>query len=360
MSTRSIKLASLVTVVVFILGALLGCAGQQASAPKSSSDKPATAQPVVAEKPAASEKPAPAKQLNYPTKEITWVVPTSPGGGYDTISRAIAPLMQKNLPNNPNIVVKNVAGGEWTIGVSEVYNAKPDGYTVGIFSIPGNAVNQVLGLAKYDLNKITWLGTITSDPHIAAVSPKSNYRTLDDLRKAPEVKIATAGLSSTSGLGALVASQRMGIKPKFVNHNGSSEAFLATIRGDADYTQFPYGSMSKYIVQSNELIPVWLYDKTRVSTLPNVPTIVELGYPDLLDIVASHFAVGTAPNTPPEISQILTEAFTKSVNDPAFVSKLKELGYVGKPSTGEETAVIVKNGVEATAKYKSELEKVIK
>lgn len=56
----------------------------------------------------------------FPSKTITYVVPTSPGGGFDTFSRMIIPFLRKYLPGNPNIIIKNAPGGEWKIGINRM------------------------------------------------------------------------------------------------------------------------------------------------------------------------------------------------------------------------------------------------
>lgn len=297
---------------------------------------------------------------NYPEKDITFIIPTSPGGGYDTYTRTLIPYLQKHLPQQVNILPKNVPGADWALGINQVYNAQPDGYTVGIFNIPGNVVSQLLGKAQYDLTKIKWIGRITDAPYVAAVSPKSPYQTLEQMKAAPEVKSGVVSLSSTAGLGTLIAMQRMGIKPRFVTHDGSQEAVLAAMRGDVDFVQYGYASIKKFVVDSHELNPVWVYAKQRIPDLPNVPTIVELGYPDLLDTVAVHYVVGTTPNTPPEIVKILDDAFAKAVAEPEFVKKMTDLGQTPNTATAEETAKIVSDSIKEFGKYKELLEQYTK
>ena len=114
----------------------------------------------------------------FPTRAITFVIPTSPGGGFDTFSRILAPYLRKYLPGDPKIIIKNAPGGEWNIGISKMYRAKPDGRTIGVLNMPANAVNQLLGKAKYDLRKITWLGNVSRVTYVTALSRKSKYRTL--------------------------------------------------------------------------------------------------------------------------------------------------------------------------------------
>jgi len=173
----------------------------------------------------------------FPSKTITYIVPVAPGGGFDTFTRLIVPYLEKYLPGNPNIVVKNIPGGDWNIGISKMYKAKPDGYTVCVLNIPGNAISQVLGTATYDLRKINWLGNIDEVTTVTALSKKWKGKTIEDLKKTPEIIAGTVGLSSTDALGSMVASQRIGLKMRFIPHDGSQLSILSAVRGDVDWVQ---------------------------------------------------------------------------------------------------------------------------
>jgi len=290
-------------------------------------------------------------QAKFPSKTITYVIPVTPGGGFDTASRMLIPYLKKYLPGKPNIIVRNTPGGEWSIGINKMYRAKPDGHTVCILNLPGNAVGQVLGTAKYDLNKIKWIGNIAQTVYVTALSKKSKYRTLKDLQAAPVVTSGVVGLASTAGLGTVIAAERMGVKMKPIPGDGSVQAILAAIRGDVDWVQYPFSTLKRSIIDSDDLIPVWVFSKKRHKMLPNVPTIAELGYEDLLDIVSMYRPVGGPPGLPDDIYKIWKDAFWKATNDPEFLKKMVKANRNPKPMTAEETTTMVRNAVKQVAKY---------
>ncbi len=292
------------------------------------------------------------KAVEFPTKNITLVVPVVPGGGFDRCARIFAPYFEKYLPRKVTVVVENVPGASWVIGIDKVYRAKPDGHTIGIFNIPGNVVTQLVMDVKFDLNKFTWVGRIAEDIYVMAISPSSTHRTVDELIKAEKVKIATDGLASTSGLGVLITTDRMGINQHFILHDGSTESILAAVRGDAELVQYPYGSLKPYIKDSNELIPLIVFADNRLPDLPDVPTIVELGYPELLDVVKLQRLIATTPGVPEDVAQILNDAFLQTMNDPEFQHKLKEAKIDLAATGAEEAAKIIKNAVEQFTAYK--------
>jgi len=288
----------------------------------------------------------------FPEKDITFIVPYSPGGGYDTVSRLFAPYFQKYLPNKVNVIVKNVPGGDCKIGYMELWTAKPDGYTIGIVNMPGAVNHQLLKTADYDLNKFTWLGRITESVHVAALSPKSKFKTLADLQKAPEVKAGVVGLGSTGALGLVIMGKEMGIKMKLVPHNGSSEAIIATVRGDVDITDFPYASLKQFIVDTKELQPFVVFAKERLKTLPDTPTAAEMGYPDLTKVIRADYVVAGTPGIPDDVAKILREAFAKALQDPEFKQVMNKASWEVVPATAGETAQIVKNALDGYSKYK--------
>ena len=303
---------------------------------------------------------AAAQANNFPQEDITFVIPTSPGGGYDTIARILAPYLEKHLPNSPNVTIKNVPGGQWSIGINEVYNAEPDGYTIGFFNVPGNAVGQVLGVVDYDLTKISWVGRVATTHYVGALSPKSEYSSLEDMQAADEIKVGVVGLSSTGGLMTIVALDAMGVNNKVIPHDGSADAMLAAIRGDIDYVQFPYGSLREYIHESNELTPLVVLAPERIEEMPDVPTAGDLGYPELADKAAMHRMIGTTPGTPEDVLQVLRDSFWEAVNDEEFVAEMKKQGRAASPAKGEKATELAQDSINEIGKYRAVLEEARK
>ena len=299
-------------------------------------------------------------EAKFPSKTISFIVPVTPGGGFDTATRMLVPYLEKYLPGKQNVVVKNIPGGEWSIGITKMYRSKPDGHTVCIFNMPGNAVSQVLGTAKFDLIKVTWIGNISEVVYVGAVSKKSKYQTLKEMQNAPVITSGVVGLASTAGLGTVIAAERMGIKVKPIPGDGSVQAILGAIRGDFDYVQYPFSTLKSSIVDSQDLNPVWVFSKKRLEMLPNVPTIEEMGYGDLLDIVSMYRPVGAPPELPADTLKTWEEAFWKATNDPDFQKKMVKASRNPLPMTAQATAEMIKRGIGEVEKYKALLQKYTK
>src|SRR3954471_13140751 len=89
----------------------------------------------------------------YPARNIQFIIPYAPGGGFDSYVRFIAPVMEHALPRTVSIVPINVTAGSGARGITQLYRSKPDGYTLGIFDVPGMFIQQaVQGSSAYDLS----------------------------------------------------------------------------------------------------------------------------------------------------------------------------------------------------------------
>lgn len=99
--------------------------------------------------------------LPYPSRTISFIIPFAPGGGFDVYVRVVAPVMEQHLPRMVSIAPLNIAAGGGARGIAQLYRAKPDGYSIGIFNIPGLFIlQQQQGTAAFDLARVTWIGAI--------------------------------------------------------------------------------------------------------------------------------------------------------------------------------------------------------
>ena len=95
----------------------------------------------------------------FPARNIQFVIPYAAGGGFDSYVRFISPVVERYLPNRVSIVPINITAGSGSRGISQLYRSKPDGYTIGIFDVPGMFIQQaVQGNSAYDLSKFAWIG----------------------------------------------------------------------------------------------------------------------------------------------------------------------------------------------------------
>jgi putative tricarboxylic transport membrane protein len=264
------------------------------------------------------------EKVTFPTKPITLIVLTSPGGGWDTVCRLAGEFWKQYLPNKVPIVIKNISGGEQLIGPTTMYNSPPDGYTVG--TVSSGAVGPVIaGITKFDIKKFEWIGILSDDYYITAASLKSGFKDLNDLKNAKrQILIATPGFATADAQGALLMKEKMGLNLKMVPHEGSTPGILAAIRGDVDLVSAPITSMRKAVIDAKDLVPLWTSAPKRLKKLPDLPMLKELGYPEVAKMFVLHRFVGAPPGTPLNRMEILRSTFKSTLENPKYQSKVQE------------------------------------
>lgn len=296
---------------------------------------------------------------DYPSKDIRLIIGGKPGGGFDTYSRAIGRYMKKYLPGGVNLITENRPGAGHKIAITMVYNAKPDGYTIGMPMMPGLYFPQMFEEQKYDMTKVTWLVTILKDPRVIAIAPNSKFKTLKDLQLAESVRVAIVGFSSETGV--ILANEKLGINAKYISgHKNSKEAVLAALRGDADAVGFTFGSLRKFFAKK-QLIPVAvLGSEKRIPVIADVPTLAELGQPDLNKMLGTYRVLAGPPNLPADRTKYLRDALWKTLNDPEFVAWSKQAKRPVEALDGEATAKALDPVMKEYTNYKDVLKKYVK
>lgn len=282
--------------------------------------------------------PEPAHAGDFPDQNIRWLVGFKPGGGFDTYSRAIARAMDKYLPSGLHVVVENRPGAASQQAASMIYNADPDGYTIGIWPMPGLYIPQMFFDKTYDVRKVTWLGTILREPMILAVSAKSPFKTLKDLQAAKVVRVALSGFTGPE-IAAPITMEELKVKTEYLTgHKSSKESLLSVMRGDADAVVLSYGTMRKQVLKG-DFVPLLLMGaEQRSPEFPKLPTATEAGYPRLDELVAAWRVVGGPPNLPEDRAQYLADLLWKAMHDEEFQEWSKKSKRPVSPMDGPKTA----------------------
>lgn len=288
---------------------------------------------------------------DYPSQDIRWIIGGKAGGGVDLYARTIGRYMEKYLPKGVHVIVENRPGAGHSIANTKVYNAKPDGYTIGTPFMPGLYLMQILQKTEFDMTKINWVGMVDHDPQAISISSKSKFKTLDDLKKADVVRVGIVGPASEAGV--LLACKSLGIKSEYVaGHKNSKEAVLAAIRGDVDIVGFTYNSTRKFIAKK-QIVPVVVYgaDK-RLPPIPDVPTLGELGFPELNSILGNWRSISATPGIPQDRLNHLRDVVWKAMNDPEIQAWSKKAGRPINPMNGEETKKVMDKLMTSVEQYK--------
>ena len=291
-----------------------------------------------------------AANADWPEKPIKFVVPYSTGGGFDVYVRAVAPEMEKIL--GVPVVPENIPGAGGQKGAAAVYKADPDGYTIGIFNVPGLTVPQLLGKkVAYDLDKVTWLGNLAKDTYSIAVKADSSINSLKDLCSLGRpAKFSDTGPASTSSVTAKISMSLIDCPMTNVTgYKGSSQTIVAAMRGEVDATLKPIGSLRKY-VKSGDMKFIVTYENKP--SIKGVPSSRELGHNEF-EKLTLYRIVGGPPGLPKDVANKLADALLRAANSEA----VKEWSTKSKkpldPIGGDEATVLMKDLSDFYSKYKS-------
>jgi tripartite-type tricarboxylate transporter receptor subunit TctC len=266
--------------------------------------------------------PATAALAQYPDKPIDVIVGFSAGGGTDVMARTVAPFLEKYLGNGASVVVKNVPGASGQIGVTEVAQAKPDGYTLGTYNLPGMMARTLDRKTDYTADSFTFLANVVNDPNVIVTSKGSgldSIKKLIDKAKADPGAV-TVGMSSLGGDDhfALTKLENMtGTEFTIVPFKGSAPARTAVIGGHVTMGILNVSEIAAFKDQVNVLGAA---TEKRSPFAPDVPTFKEQG----VDLVNGSMRGFVAPaGLPDDVKAKLLDAFRNLAKDPKFLAAMK-------------------------------------
>lgn len=267
-------------------------------------------------------------QTAYPSKPVTLIVPTAPGGTTDIAARMLADPLGKAL--GQTVIVDNRGGASGTIAAVAVKRADPDGHTL-LMQYSGYHVispNMVKGTPQWEGKDLQAVANVLNAPQVIVVREGLPVKTLAELityAKANPGKLtyASSGNGSLQHVTGAMIEQQAGIEMTHVPFKGTGPALQDLLGAQVDLT---FGTPPPYMafIQSGKLRALAVTGKTRVSSLPNVPTAAEAGLPKL--DATSWFAVFAPARTPKPVVDKLAAEIAKLMATPAFQQKALELG----------------------------------
>jgi tripartite-type tricarboxylate transporter receptor subunit TctC len=284
---------------------------------------------------------------DWPNRPIRVISPFPPGSASDTVSRVVLDRVSQLLGQPMVIETKPGAGG--VVGFADAAKADPDGYTVVVSSTSLGTGAVLHRSLPYDPVKdfipVVIMGV---QPNVLVVSSQDGFKTVADLVAAAKAKpgaltFASAGIGSSSHM----AGERLRLAAKIdVRHVPFRDTGLTEVMaGRIDFYFIPLAAAASAL-GSGKLDVLAVSSPKRVALLPNVPSIVEAGYPG----ATFRFWVGlSAPaHTPRPIIDKLHEATEKALQDPALQEKLAKLGVEPAQMSVDEFAKFVKDDFAAT------------
>ena len=271
---------------------------------------------------------ATAQDAPYPNRPITLVVPTAPGGTTDISARMLAEPLGKAL--GQSVVVENKGGGNGAIAALAVKRADPNGYTLlmqysGYHVITPHVSQQKPQWSAEDFRQVA---NVVSAPQVVVVREGIPAKTMAELiayAKANPGKLtyASSGNGSLQHVTGAMLEQQAGIQLTHVPYKGTGPALQDLLGGQVDMT---FGTPPPFMqhIAAGKLRALAVTGKTRLPSLPNVPTSAEAGMPKL--DATSWFAVFAPARTPQPVVDRISSEIARLTATPAFQQKAAEQG----------------------------------
>jgi tripartite-type tricarboxylate transporter receptor subunit TctC len=272
----------------------------------------------------------------WPSQQIKIVVPYIPGGATDTAGRVVAEKMGALL--GQQVIVENKGGGNTIIGMEAVAKAKPDGYTL-LLGTTTLATNAALGLKQpFDpLKDFQPISTVADIPDMIAVNkdlPIKNYKEFAEwVNKQPgKVRFGCSGIGNQPHLWGELFKSVNKLNMEVVGYKGSADAIRDVMGGHVPVVcdvVLPTGGH----VAAGRMTGIVVATTERCSICPDVPTVTEIGMPDLVSAV--FYGIAAPAGLPRPVVDRLSQLCQEIVKDAEVKRKFAELGFVTTGSTPE-------------------------
>jgi tripartite-type tricarboxylate transporter receptor subunit TctC len=291
-----------------------------------------------------------AAQSDYPTRQITLVVPFAAGGPTDIVARIVGEHMARTLKQP--VIIENIVGAGGTTASTRAMRARPDGYTIIMGHMGTHAASVALypNLAYKPDVDFAPIGLAAATPVLIVARKNFPPKDLKEFvtyvkANADKLNMAHAGVGSVSYTTCLLLNSLLGVKPTLVPYNGTGPALTALVAGQVDYMCDQIVNLVQQ-VKSGQIKAYAIGTDTRNEALPDVPTSAEAGLPAFK--AQAWNALFAPKNTPQPILDKLTDALDKALSDDAVRKRLLDLGSVlpDKSQRGQQAlATLVKSEI---------------
>lgn len=270
----------------------------------------------------------------YPSKPVRWIVAYAAGGGSDALARTVGAQLSTQI--GQAVLIENKPGGATVIAAELVSKAPGDGYTV--FTADNGTLVFNTALFKklsYDPNKdFAPVGLMAKVPLILAVNPNAGYASAKELveamRKSPgKLNYASPGMGSPHHMAMEMLKERAKLDVVHVAYKGAAPAIQDVVGGQLSLMVVDTAA-GMQMIKAGKLKPLATFSKTRVPLLPDVPTLIELGYTDIE--AAAWQGLVVPASTPSDVVAKLSAELQKAVASAAVQTQFATMGIEPMPS----------------------------
>lgn len=277
----------------------------------------------------------------FPSGEVTIVVPYSPGGASDTVTRIIAKNVEPEL--GVPVIVTNKTGASGSIAMDYVRKSTPDGYTICYMPVESTMVGALgyTDLKPADFNFIAGAMTISAAITVNADSPWNSIEELIEYAKENpgKVSVGNSGTGSIWHIAAASLEEAEGIKFNHVPFEGAAPAIAALMGNHIDVVTVSDSEVQPNVENGDFKLLAVMGDQ-RSPAFPDVPTLKESG----IDVTAFGWGGFAVPaGTPDDVKATLEAAFKKAIESDDFAKLCAERGMTQNYMTGEEIQTFANN-----------------
>lgn len=295
---------------------------------------------------------ATASAQGYPNRTVRMIVPLAPGGPADTTARLFATSLSENL--GQSVVIENRSGASGVVGTEAVVRATPDGYTLLFGSSSAFSVNPaVMKGLRFDVRKdLRLIGLVSQTDFVLVVRSGSEMKSVADVVKRAKaepgrLRYATSGAGGIIHLTQELFNLEAGIELIHIPFRGGGPAVIGLLAGDADMG-FIDVSTSVTHIRSGKLTALGIASTRRFSGLPDLPTLIELGYPRVE--TRGWYGLAAPAGAPAEAVARLEAATAKIAVDATFQAGLAKVGLQPLVMTPAETAAFIEQDLTKWAR----------
>jgi len=286
----------------------------------------------------------PSASQNYPNHVIKMIVPFPPGGPIDTMARIVAHELSARL--GQEVVVDNRPGAGSTLGSKAAAGADPDGYTL-LFGSSGSLAVAPALYAKLNIDPLKLFAPVASVsllPHVLVVGPSVPAKTVQEFvayAKANPGKLNYgAGLGTPPHLLSTLLKAKAGIDVTYIPYKGSAASITDLLAGQTHFTID--GLLGLYpLIKEGKVRALGIARAERWLALPQVPTLVESGFPDF-----THDAwtgVVAPAGTPADVVNTLNRAINEGLQSPEMKENLARFSAIAKAGTPQDFAAFMRS-----------------
>lgn len=294
---------------------------------------------------------------------VTLVVPFSPGGGYDSYARMIAPFLGEEL--GAQVVVENQDGAGGLLAINNLLTAEPDGTRLAIMNavgVGGGALAGAEGI-QFQLDELSYIGRVGASYHILSTGASSEFQTIDDVRAAQGFRFGSTGPGAADFVNASLLKEIFDLDSRLVTgFEGSEENELALTRGDIDGMTGDFDSRLPAI-ENGDHRPLLLIGPEPDPALPDTPALMEAVDPEREELAAFQIdllelgrPIVGPPGMPEDLRSCVRDALAAAVENPDLVAESETQERPINWMSGEDYDALVARLMESPPKFVEILE----